>query len=284
MAVIELNNDARPTGIDYRNKKTAFRTFVAIGVKDPDAAKAAVAQEHGGINAPYPGIGATNLIVDSVETSAYSDGVSTKVTYNYSSDRRFGSPAKINKDAIGYYGFRGYATSEVVTVPYAVREKISLATGAGFEVDQDVWTLKDDKKITEPRARFVINSMVYGWDVGKSFAVLSQMKKVHKIGQMKLLFESGNWDRRTDVSEGDQYDVTYEWLYDPGTQPVDESTYDTARLVFPRVDRQPFWEYVAYLDPFNKPTTPQGKPIITSIPIFKEDLLGWKNLPGMPNL
>ncbi len=276
MSYRELNSGTRPLALDFHTKQTASRLF-RVDTRDPVAARAEVIAGEGGMSSPFPGEPA--LIVDSILVTEGDGGVTSDVTYNYSSDRRASLGPRVNKDRLNYYSFRESITSSDIEYPYALFETHRIP-GAGTSTTQKLWTIHKDRKVVESRSQVWVNVAFLGWDMTKRNIVNSQVNILHNLGFAGVfyLFRGAEISQRTDSASA-IYDVTYNWIGDPGSTAV--SSLD-ADISLPTVDRPPFHEYIAKpgADPKINP------PTYGIIKMFSEteDPDGWTLLPGMPGL
>lgn len=229
------------------------------------------------VNMPFPGI--PGLIADVVQVSS-SNGVLSEITALFSSDRRFGNSQKIDKDKPGYYSFNMATRSIVMKTPVNVFAPITINAG-GDQSTTKMWVI-ENHDVEEPRVFIEVTSTATDWNKSKTAACIAQVNRIHTIGGVEYLYRGCNTNQRiqsgTD-SKGGTWDVTHEWIGDPGTQPIESPT--PSKILFGDLTgRPPHWKYVVI--PSDDPkTTPH---YVTVYKPYKSDPNGWIGLPGMPAL
>lgn len=279
-------NVTRPLTSDFRDTEDAQRKFYT-DTRDPTIAQSIVDQQFGGKNSPFPG--RAGLVVDRVEVAPAPDGIGCDVTYVYTNDRSGGSSFRYRKSP-GFLGYRESTISTRTPVPSAGFTQVIQPRPNQSSLVANLWyRILPVDTIPSTRSRFEIEVVVIGWGSDKSKLISAQVDKVHTIGGRKLLYEGANVTQQipTDKPTTIEYNVRHAWVCDDGTPKFDPASYDSTFVRLPDIDRDPFTEWV--LKDIAGPKLPSatnfGDFFAYSLkPLYKADPLGWKNLPGVPNL
>lgn len=228
------------------------------------------------VNMPFPGV--PTLFADVIDYARDPSGAGGEITATFSSDRRFGSFQKIDKDKPGYYSFDVDIKPVVIKTPANIR---SVITKGGVTAESiPVWVI-EERSIDEPRSLITVNVVVADWDKNKTTACMAQVNKIHTIGGLKYLYRGAKTfqRRQSGGTSGGSWDVTHEWLGDPGTAPIESPNPAAFRIGAP-AGRLPHWAYI--VEPSDDPAADPHT--ITTYRPHEEAPNGWIGLPGMPPL
>lgn len=269
-------SDGRGTSLDWQGRRVGQQSYY-VDIRDSKGAQEYVAQNAGmATNSPFPGF--PSVICDVVQDRPAPDGIGTIVTGIYSSDRRFGSWTKIDKDRNGYYQFNDDSRLVKVKTPVQVVGYISVQNPAGSKTDIACWVI-ESHDIEEARRTITVEVTVNDWNLSKGTAVRNQTGKLHTIGGIKYRFMGGRTHQVRQSAAGVQatWRVTYEHLDDPGSPPVTATPkYQVGEVS----GRSPHAAYV--VQPSSDPTmTPH---VITEYQPYASEPSGHLSLPGWPPL
>lgn len=239
--------EGRSRSVDAHNQRVGRRAFF-VDVRDPAAAISTVVAGEGGINSQFPGDGA--LIVDIIEHSQDAAGAGSEIVYNYSTDRRFTMPTRVDKDKQGYYTWSSSWTTTTVRVPAARRVKKVVGDGASA-VTVDVWEGLEADSLPQPQQVVTVNVTVPSWGPDDSAIIDNQTGVLHKpngSNSAQYLFEGASVSRRGDGL----YDVVYQYRGDTYSYPSDDVSSDPD-FVRPAMPRPPWTDY--YMKPSIDPRT-----------------------------
>lgn len=266
----------RGTSLDWQGHRVGQQSYY-VDIRDSKGAQDYVAQNAGlTIDAPFPGFADT--LCDVVQDRPAEDGIGTIVTGIYSSDRRFGSFTRINKDIIGYYQFNDDSSLVKIKTPVQVRGYVSVQDPSGNKTDIQVWVI-ESHDIEEARRLITVEVTVPDWNLSKGVAVRNQTGKRHTINGVQYRFLGGQ-TRQVRQASGNikaAWRVTYKHMDDPGTPAI---PLGSGFQIGEPSGRSPHAAYVVI--PSSDPkTTPHT---ITEYQPYKPDPQGHLSLPYWPPL
>lgn len=278
--------ESKSTSLDWRGQRVGQRRFY-VDIRDPAGAQNYVQSNDGvAVNGAFPGF--SSLLCDVVQDDPAEDGLGTIITATYSTDRRFGSWQKIDKEKAGYYSFDVNCYMAKQKIPVDVRGTVSVKgpDGSTANATVQVWLI-EAHDADEPRGDVTVNCSVADWGTSQTSACMAQVGHIHTINGVKYLYKGVRTYQRlpSGGSTPAKWDVTHTWFLDPGSPVV--ATPDPLKFLYAAnlgngLSRNPYENFVVYpsSDPANTPhaiSTYQPHKIAS-------DPSEYLALPGMPNI
>lgn len=270
----------RQSSADANAQATLTREFV-VNVLPPEAALVAP-----GVpvpNEPHPGNPAA--FVDNRSATPLGDGVSSRVSVVYSTDRRWRSPYKkpYPNDYAGIPMWEVSFQEVTVTYPFAIRQPREVPSASG-PVRKLFWVLQEID-IREQRTIAQLRCTTMGMDAAKIATIHNQINKIHLLPSsngVDYLFTSPTISQR----DTNYWDIRYTWIGDTGSVLPSlalPSGFDPAKIALPpELDANGLIRYAHHsirpIPSENPETTP---PDFIQWCGYSYDNNGWMGLPGI---
>jgi hypothetical protein len=297
MATITEKIDGRKYTRDVNGTVAASRTFICLNAANEHSAR--VAFEEYPDSRQFPGATDFGLVLDRIDIEGRGGGSHYIINATYSTFK--GGRRQTDPNTIPAEPFFGWSQAKVeVEIPWCWVETILPATNEDTGNRVPIWRA-GVRKVTERRVRRTLKVEYQTSNTRNLDIIAEQEDNVHVIQGQRYHFIGA--DVQQDSKDQTRFVITYTWEWDQGTyMPADGQTqfipFGEARLAV--------MDQTAYI-PLTQGAVPdQDGGVLLRFPYYRLDLianenvalsprciewselfvdpLGWRALPGMPNL